>query len=113
MTRGCLVRSKEVSSKAALAQQCLSKLLSPKLGGEWVTLKFEAIKPLLAIQSVYLSREDYELSEEQIFDFIVQKKLAAENYLINEILIAPSGQVPNGLVDEDSLVDINPILDNN
>lgn len=113
LTRGCLVRSKEISPKAAQAQECLSKLLSPDLGGEWVPLKVEAIKPLLAIQSVYLGREDYEFSEKQIFDFIAQKKLAAENYLINDILSAPSGQVPGGLVDEDSVADINPILDNN
>lgn len=98
LTRGCLVRYKEISPNADLAQKYLSELLSPKLGGEWVLLKVEAIKPLLAIYFVYLGYEDYGLSEEQIFDFIVQKKLATENYLINEILSAPSGQVPSGLI---------------
>ncbi|MBD2006164.1 MULTISPECIES: ATP-binding protein [Cyanophyceae] len=101
LTRGCLVRSKEISDKTQ-AQQCLSKLLSPNLGGEWVLLKVEAIKPLLAILFVYEAREDYEVSEEQIFDFIAQNNLAGENYLIQEIMSDPSGQIPVGLVDEDS-----------
>lgn len=111
LTRGCLVRSKEISPSATKAQDYLSQLLSPKLGGEWVSLKLDAIKPLLAILFVYSGREDYELSEEQIFDFITQKRLAVESNLIREILSAPSGQVPNGLVDEDSVADSNPIPD--
>jgi hypothetical protein len=97
MTRGCLVRSeqKEISPKATQAQDSLSKLLSPKWGGKRVPLKVEAIKPLLAIRSVFLGREDYELSEEQIFDFIAhQKKLTSENYLLREILNVPLVPVP-------------------
>jgi hypothetical protein len=96
LTRGCLVRSEEkvISPTATLAQDYLSKLLSPKGRGKWVPLKVEAIKPLLAIRSVFLGREDYELSEEQIFDFIAhQKKLTVENYLIREILNVPVDQV--------------------
>jgi hypothetical protein len=92
LTRGCLVRSEEkvISPTATQAQDSLSKLRSSKWGGKWVPLKVEAIKSLLSIRSVYLGREDYELSEEQIFDFIAhQKKLTIENYLIREILGVP------------------------
>jgi len=94
LTRGCLVRSKEISPGATQAQEVLSKLLSPKWGGQWVRLKTEAIKPLLAIRSVYLCREDYDLSEAEIFDFIAQKKLIVENYLIREILGISSSVSP-------------------
>jgi hypothetical protein len=97
LTRGCLVRSEEkvISPTATQAQDSLSKLRSPKWGGKWVPLKVEAIKSLLSIRSVYLGREDYELSEEQIFDFIAhQKKLTVENYLIREILGVPSKPDP-------------------
>jgi hypothetical protein len=102
LTRGCLVRSKQVSRNAARAKQYLSELLSPQLGGEWAMLKKEDIKPLLAINSVMNAREDYELSKEQIIDFIVQKRIALDNYLIREILSDPSGQVPDEAIDEDS-----------
>lgn len=102
LTRGCLVRSKQVSKNAAKAQQYLSQLLSPQLGGEWVLLKSEDIKPLLSILFVLQAREDYELNEEEIMDFIVQKRIAIDNYLIREILSDPSGQIPEDAIDEDS-----------
>lgn len=101
LTRGCLVRSKKVS-RGTKTEQCLNQLLSPSLGGEWVLLKPEEIKPLLAIHSVMNSREDYELSEHEIVDFIVQKRIAIDNYLIREILSDPSGEIPSEAVDEDS-----------
>ena len=102
LTRGCLIRSKQVSKNAAKAQQYLSQLLSPQLGGEWVLLKSEDIKPLLSILFVLQAREDYELNEEEIMDFIVQKRIAIDNYLIREILSDPSGQIPEDAIDEDS-----------
>lgn len=105
LTRGCLVRSKAISRNATQAQNLLNELLSPTLGGEWVPLKAEDIKPLLALLFVYQAREDYELSEEQIFDFTTQNKLAVENYLIGEILSDPSHQIPDGLVDEDNVAE--------
>lgn len=101
LTRGCLVRSKQINKGATRAQQLLNQLLSPQLGGEWVLLKSEDIKALLAVHLVMKSREDYELNEQQIIDFIRQKRIATDNYLIREILSDPSGQVPNDLVDED------------
>lgn len=101
LTRGCLVRSKKVS-RGTKTEQCLNKLLSPSLGGEWVLLKSEEIKPLLAIHFVMKSRDDYELSEDEIIDFIAQKRIAIDNYLIREILSDPSGEIPSEAVDEDS-----------
>lgn len=106
LTRGCLIRSKEINKGAARAQQYLNNLLSPALGGEWVLLKSEDIKPLLAAHLVMKAREDYELSEEQVIDYIRQKGIAANNYLIREILSDPSGQVPTGLVDEDVIPEV-------
>ncbi|WGV25766.1 hypothetical protein [Halotia branconii] len=99
LTRGCLVRSKNISSKATLARQYLKTLLKDK-GGEWVSLQNQDIKPLLAIVFVYYNRESYELKEEQIFDFIEQKQLAINNPLIREILSDPSGQEPTNLTDD-------------
>lgn len=97
MTRGCLVRSKDVKPNT-VGKQCLDKLLSQELGGEFVKLTSEDIKPLLAIYLVNKAQADYDVSEDQIKQFIVQKKLATENHLICEILSDPSGQIPDGLV---------------
>ena len=99
MTRGCLVRSKDVRPNT-VGKQCLDKLLSQELGGEFVKLTNEDIKPLLALYFVNKAHTDYDLTEDQIQQFIVQKKLATENHLICEILSDPSGQIPDGLVPE-------------
>lgn len=100
LTRGCLVRSKKINPRAALAQQHLQKLLQ-KLGGEWVQLQAQDVKPLLAIYFVWYNSKSYELTEEQIFDFIKQNQIAINNPLIREILSDPSGQEPDNLTDDD------------
>ncbi|MGB5960103.1 MAG: hypothetical protein WBG73_05540 [Coleofasciculaceae cyanobacterium] len=98
LTRGCLVRSNKINSGAGVAKNLVKKLLQEQ-GGEWALLQSEDIKPLLALQSVWDNSESYELSEEQIFDFIQQK--AINNPLILEILSDPSGQEPENLIDLD------------
>lgn len=100
LTRGCLVRSNKINAGAKLAKKFVTELLQEQ-GGEWVLLQSQDIKPLLAILFVLENRESYELSEEQIFDFINQKKLAIDNPLILEILSDPSGQEPDNLIDLD------------
>jgi hypothetical protein len=106
LTRGCLIRSKKISPSAKLARSLLQELLEQK-GGEWVMLKAEEVKPLLAIRAVYDSREDYDLNEQQIFEFINTQDLAKKNPLILEILSDPSGCEPEEAVDEDA--DLNLI----
>lgn len=104
MTRGCLVRSKDVKPKT-VGKQCLDQLLSQELGGEFVKLTSEDIKPLLAIYLVNKACTDYDVTEDQILEFIVHKKLAVENYITCEILSDPSGQIPEGLVDENEIAE--------
>lgn len=101
LTRGCLVRSVKIKS-GTKAKQYLDQLLSPQLGGEWVALKIDDIKPILAIDSMMNSREDYDLTPEQIIDFVIEKRIVMDNNLIREILSDPSGEVPVETIDEDS-----------
>ena len=103
LTRGCLIRSKTVKSTTR-AKEYLDRLLSEELGGELVKLTKEAIKPLLALLFVDRSREEYGITQKQIADFIEKEKLAAENYLICEILSDPAREIPEGLIDEENLV---------
>jgi hypothetical protein len=98
LTRGCLVRSKNKRLTSHLKRTYLEPFINEE-GGEFVDLKEEEIRPLIAIQAVHQKREvDYGLSEEQIFKFITEKgaekKLGAGNPLLREILSDPSHQVP-------------------
>ena len=109
ITRGCLVRSKKINSTAVKANKYLKQLLHEQ-GGEWVKLQSQDIKPLLAIWSVY-SCESYELTKEQIFDFIKEEKIAINNPLVREILSDPSGEQPEDLTDDDLPISIPESVD--
>ena len=112
LTRGCLIRSKIISPKAAVPQECLKTLLK-KQSGEWVLLRSEDIKPLLAISSIYYNFRNYELTEEQIFEFIKREEIAINNPLIREILSDPSGQEPDNLTDDGLPISIPQNVNNN
>jgi hypothetical protein len=102
LTRGCLVRSKdkiEQIKKNSEASRWLSYLISD-MKGELVDLIEDQVKPLIAIRSVYQKRETYDLTEEQVLNFIAQKQLTFENLLLQEILSDPSGEIPT-LEDDD------------
>ncbi|MBE9058033.1 hypothetical protein [Sphaerospermopsis sp. LEGE 08334] len=111
LTRGCLVRSKQIGPNAAAARENLRKLLKEK-GGEWVSLQFQDIKPLLAIFYVWQNHKSYELTEDQIFAFIKQRKIVITNPLIKEILSDPSGQEPDNLTDDELPMKIPQSVDN-
>ncbi|MEO1432564.1 MAG: hypothetical protein AAFV71_26525 [Cyanobacteria bacterium J06633_8] len=108
ITRGCLVRSKKIAY-GTLANQHLEKLLLHQ-GGEWVMLQSQDIKPLLAIWFVY-NCEGYELTKEEIFDFIKQEQIAINNPLVREILSEPSGELPEDLTDDDLPISIPQSVD--
>jgi hypothetical protein len=103
LTRGCLVRSKDKPLSAHLRNTYLQPLVES--GGEFVELKENEIKPLMAMLSVHGKREsDYKVTEEDIFNFIKQQGakywLGIHNPLLKEILSDPSYQVPADLQDE-------------
>ncbi|NJN06903.1 MAG: hypothetical protein HC815_02555 [Richelia sp. RM1_1_1] len=110
ITRGCLVRSKKINSGASIPNKCLKQLLHHQ-GGEWVMLQSQDIKPLLAIWFVQRNCKSYELTEEQIFDFIKQEKIAISNPLVREILSEPSGEQPSNLTDDDLPISIPQSFD--
>ncbi len=99
LTRGCLVRSKGRINRRSESYRLLERLTS-ELGGEFVELKEDDIRPLIAVRSVFQKSRDYKLTEEQVFDFISQKQLVFGNPLLQEILSDPSGQIPEDVVDD-------------
>lgn len=98
LSRGCLVRSYEKPLNSYFRKTYLEPLINEK-GGEFVDLKLEDIQPLIAIYNIYRKKEEYDLTEEQIFEFIEtagpNKLLGVHSPLIREILSAPSEQVPD------------------
>jgi len=115
LTRGCLVRSQSKKITSYMEQKYLVPLIKQQ-GGEYVPLKEDEIKPLLAIRAVHQKREvDYGVSEEQIFNFIAEKgaekMLGASNPLLKEILSDPSYQVPTDLIEDEPVAVAESIMD--
>ncbi|MBD2327777.1 hypothetical protein [Alkalinema sp. FACHB-956] len=109
LTRGCLIRTKDISPAAKKAQQLLEQLLQ-QLGGEWPRFEVDDLIPLLAIRAVFDAREDYDFTEQEIRNFISQNKIAENNPLLLEILSDPSGSKPTNLIDEDADIETLDIL---
>jgi hypothetical protein len=97
LSRGCLVRSESKSMTQYLQNKYLKPLIAK--GGEYVDLKFEEVRPLLALYSISQKLGlDYTFSEQDFQKFVLDqatdKKFAADNLLIKEILSDPSYQAP-------------------
>ena len=89
-TRACIVRSEDISG--GKAQDYALTLL--KDGGEWVAMVVDQIVPLLALQALAEKLEQYELTPEQVMEYVDSEKLLTENALIKEILSKPEGKPP-------------------
>jgi hypothetical protein len=108
LTRGCLVRSKS-NRKQMNSNSSAYKLLQElvlKRGGEHVDLIEEQIRPLVAILAIYQNRQNYQLTEEHIFDLISKNKITFDNLLLREILSNPSGNIliPNEIEDDTEVI---------
>lgn len=117
LTRGCLVRSHskiKQMKKTAATYSLLNELILHK-GGENVDLIEDQICPLIAILAIYQKRQNYKLTEEQIFDIISKNNITFDNLLLREILSDPSGNMPDvddglgGLFDDedDNIPDVD------
>lgn len=98
LTRGCLVRSKDLKINKNTQTYELVKVLEENLGGEWIDLIVEEIRPLLEIKWIADNCEKYNLTQAKVLEF--SQDTLAKNPLLLEILSDPSG-----VVDENAIMD--------
>ena len=89
-TRACMVRSENITGTTA--QNHALTLLNN--GGEWVAMIIDQIVPILALQALAEKLEQYDLTSEQVIEYVDSEKLLTENALIKEILSKPEGKPP-------------------
>ncbi|PZV13104.1 MAG: hypothetical protein DCF20_16335 [Pseudanabaena sp.] len=105
LTRGCMIRSEDRKiNKRWEAHNLRIKL--DQMGGEFIHLEAEQVKPLIAILAVYDKREVYGVSEDAISTFIADSQIAFNNLLIRDILSNPANVIP----DDDS--EAEPVIEN-
>ena len=108
ITRGCLVRSKEKNIRRNWdSYEYLNKLLQ-ELGGKWVYLEQEAVRPIIDLYSVYAKRDNYKLNEKQVLEF--SKHITVKNPLLREILSDSSGEIEQENIEAEELLQdfLNP-----
>ncbi|MCW6035387.1 hypothetical protein K4A83_03735 [Spirulina subsalsa FACHB-351] len=95
--RGCLVRSHEKKIKENWDSHAHLEFLIQKLGGEWVDLKLEEVKPLIQLYNVYQQRDYYKLEEQDILNFA--KEITVKNPLLREVLSNPASNIDSLIQD--------------
>ncbi|AFY67924.1 AAA family ATPase [Geitlerinema sp. PCC 7407] len=102
LTRGCLLRSKEINS--SWSAYAIVQKLRYELGGEWVSLQEQDLKPLVAACLIRNSAAEYEVLPEELKAFLEQNQTLEKNPLIKEIMSKPSGELPEGLSPDEMLI---------
>lgn len=102
LTRGCLLRSKEINPSWSVYASVHK--LRYELGGEWVSLQEQDLKPLVAACLLRNSAAEYEVPLEELQAFLKQSQILEKNPLIREILSKPSGELPEGLSPDEMLI---------
>jgi hypothetical protein len=105
LTRGCMIRSEDRKIKKQWEAHNV-RIKLDQMGGEYIYLVAEQVKPLIAILAVYDKREGYGVSEDAISTFIADSQIAFNNLLIRDILSNPS----NVISDDDS--EAEPVIEN-
>lgn len=100
LTFGCLVRSSEREVPVQWQAHHYLTQLTVELGGKWMDLQLEDIKPLVAIWSLYRHRQADNFTEAEILEFIAQRRLVADNPLIRGIVRGQTPQVTVEVVAE-------------
>lgn len=106
LTRGCVIRSEDRKIKKQWEAHNLRTKLVDELGGEYIYLVADHVKPLIAILAVYDKREIYGVSEDAILAFITDSQIAFNNLLIKDILSNPATLIS----DDDS--EAEPVVEN-
>lgn len=109
LSRGCLVRSRELKIKRNWdSYEYYQQLVAN--GGEWVDLKEEEIKPLLSLQYVYEHHEKFDLTIKRLDSFAFTRNLLQNSPLLKEILSRPEGTVAEDALEGNVIAraDIDP-----
>jgi hypothetical protein len=105
LTRGCVIRSEDRKIKKQWEAHNLRAKLVDELGGEYIHLVADHVKPLIAILAVYDKREIYGVSEDAILAFITDSQIAFNNLLIKDILSNPATVITDDDTEAEAVIE--------
>jgi hypothetical protein len=109
LTRGCIIRSEDRKIKKNWEAYGLRLYLVEKLGGEYIHLVADQVKPLIAILAVYDQREIYSVNEDAVWAFIADSRIAFDNILIREILSNPATVLSDDDTESGALIESDQV----
>jgi hypothetical protein len=89
LTRTCLLRSYTQKISPSWQAYADFEMWKSQLQGRWVDANFKAIVPLLSLYEMYRQRDNYQLTQTQVLEFIAQSQLLENNPAIVAILRSP------------------------
>jgi hypothetical protein len=105
LTRGCVIRSEDRKIKKQWEAHNLRAKLVDELGGEYIYLVADHVKPLIAILAVQDKREIYGVSEDAILAFITDSQIAFNNLLIKDILSNPATMISDDDTEAEAVIE--------
>lgn len=109
LTRGCMIRSEDRKIKKSWEAYDLRLYLVEQLGGEYIHLVADQVKPLIAILAVYDKREIYSVNEDAVLAFIADSRIAFDNILIREILSNPATVLSDDDTESGALIESDQV----
>jgi hypothetical protein len=105
LTRGCMIRSEDRKIKKRWEAHNLRAKLVDELGGEYIHLIADHVKPLIAILAVQDKREIYGVREDAILAFITDSQVAFNNLLIKDILSNPTTVITDDDTEAEAVIE--------
>jgi uncharacterized protein YlxP (DUF503 family) len=109
LTRGCVIRSEDRKIKKQWEAHNLRAKLVDELGGEYIYLVADHVKPLIAILAVQDKREIYGVSEDAILAFITDSQIALNNLLIKDILSNPATVISDDDTEAEAITETDQV----
>ncbi|MFN5474782.1 MAG: hypothetical protein ACK5CR_22895, partial [Pseudanabaena sp.] len=109
LTRGCVIRSEDRKIKKQWEAHNLRAKLVDELGGEYIYLVADHVKPLIAILAVQDKREIYGVSEDAILAFITYSQIALNNLLIKDILSNPATVISDDDTEAEAITETDQV----
>ncbi len=88
LDRLCLIRQSDLMNNVRQLPACLPKLLSANIGGNFIPLKSKDILFLLTTLSIFQQKQQYGVTNELMFTYLIQTELLLKNELIKSILVS-------------------------
>jgi hypothetical protein len=86
LDRLCLIRPGDLTSNISQLPICLPKLLSPDIGGHFISLKSGDLFSILTTLSVFQHKQQHEVTIESIAQYLHEREILTKNELIKSIL---------------------------